>query len=112
FDESQVYTGVEIVGQTLNSFDDWMLVRLDRVVTAPGALPLEIRRDGFPGVGTPVGMIGHPSGLPMKIAFGSTTVIKKDFQSTFFEANLDAYGGNSGSPVFNQTTGIVEGIQV
>jgi hypothetical protein len=30
----------------------------------------------------------------------------------FFAANLDTYGGNSGSPVFNATSGTVEGILV
>ena len=30
----------------------------------------------------------------------------------YFSANLDTYGGNSGSPVFNATDGTVEGILV
>ena len=30
----------------------------------------------------------------------------------FFNANLDTYGGNSGSAVFNASTGEVEGILV
>jgi hypothetical protein len=30
----------------------------------------------------------------------------------FFVANLDTYGGNSGSAVFNAATGLVEGILV
>jgi hypothetical protein len=30
----------------------------------------------------------------------------------YFTANLDSYAGNSGSPVFNQKTGRVEGILI
>ena len=30
----------------------------------------------------------------------------------YFSANLDTYGGNSGSAVFNANTGVVEGILV
>lgn len=112
FDESQVYTGTQVIAWNWNSVDDWALVRLDRPVTAPGAVPLAVRESGLPSVGTGVGMIGHPSGLPLKIAFGNSTFIRKSANAGFFEANLDAYGGNSGSPVFNRQTGVVEGILV
>ena len=112
FDSSQVYTGVEVVGRVLAGGEDWMLVRVDRDVTAPGAVVLPIRREGSPALSESVGVIGHPSGLPKKVAFGATTEVKDLSSPIFFEANLDTYGGNSGSPVFNQNTLIVEGILV
>ena len=115
FSEDQVYQGVEIVARKLESArgEDYAVVRLDRPVTAPGVDPLEIRRTGAVGVGTPVGVIGHPSGLPLKVAFGSATLVRENSASdAFFEANLDTYGGNSGSPIFNAATGVVEGILV
>ncbi|OQB98875.1 MAG: hypothetical protein BWX80_03903 [Candidatus Hydrogenedentes bacterium ADurb.Bin101] len=59
-----------------------------------------------------MGVIGHPSGLPKKIAFGSETRVRKNDAQGFFYANLDSYGGNSGSPVFNAEDGFVEGILV
>ncbi len=115
FSEDQVYQGVEIVSQAFEDLNvevpDYAVVRLDRPVTAPGARPLEIRRRGAVAVGTQVGAIGHPWGLPLKVAFGSdTTVQENDVANTFFRANLDVYGGSSGSPVFNASTGFVEGI--
>ncbi len=115
FSENQVYRGVEIVARKLesNQGEDYAVVRLDRPVTMPGAEPLEIRRTGAVGIDTPVGVIGHPSGLPLKVAFGSDTLVRENSASNaFFMANLDTYGGNSGSPIFNAATGVVEGILV
>lgn len=56
-------------------------------------------------------MIGHPVGLPLKVADDAVVSDPGDGQ-TYFEANLDTYGGNSGSAVFNARTGLIEGILV
>ncbi len=112
FDDTQVYSGVEVVGHQLQGDFDYTVIRVDRPITAAGARPLELRRSGVIPVGTKVGVIGHPSGLPMKIAFGDATVVRDNTNEGFFLANLDTYGGNSGSPVFNAETGVVEGILV
>jgi hypothetical protein len=111
-DASQVYTGIELVGQAGTSAVDYAIIRLDRPVTAPGAVPLPIRRSGTVPVGTSIGIIGHPSGLPLKIAFGSGTEVISNASIYYFEANLDSFVGNSGSPVFHAGTGEVEGILV
>ncbi|NJL70980.1 MAG: trypsin-like peptidase domain-containing protein [Candidatus Competibacteraceae bacterium] len=109
----QVYTPVEIIGHALESNGaDYAIVRLDRAVTAPGAAPLAIRRNGLVDVGTPLGVIGHPAGLPLKLAFGPTTAVRDNSAETHFTANLDTFGGNSGSPVFDAASGLVEGILV
>ena len=111
-DASQVYTGVEVVSGVYTYGADYAIVRLDRPVDAPGAFPLGIRREGKVPFGAHVGVIGHPAGLPMKIAFGEATTVHGNDDPAFFTANTDTYGGNSGSPVFNAATGIVEGILV
>jgi hypothetical protein len=110
--ESQVYRGVEIVARQYNSQYDYTLVRTDRPVTAPGATPLRIRRDGIIANGAPVGVIGYPAGLPLKAAFGSNTYVRDNSPDGYFVANTDTYGGNSGSPVLDPNTGRVEGILV
>ena len=110
--EDQVYEGVSVLGQALDSTDDYAIVRVDRDVTSPGAVPLEIRRSGTIPVDTQIGVIGHPSGLPQKIAFGDQTAVRTNSDTGHFVANLDTYGGNSGSAVFNAATGVVEGILV
>ena len=54
-------------------------------------------------------VMGFPEGLPLKIAGGANI---RSVTSTYFTANTDTYDGNSGSPIFNVSTGIVEGILV
>lgn len=112
--DDQVYTGVDLLGHQLDSATklDYSVIRLDRAVTAPGALPLTIRRSGIVPVDSAVGVIGYPAGLPEKLAFGATTHVVDSSPTAYFVANLDTYGGNSGSPVFNAATGVVEGILV
>jgi V8-like Glu-specific endopeptidase len=53
--------------------------------------------------------MGHPSGLPMKYADGAKVFGNFD---NYFSTNLDTFGGNSGSPVFNAKTNEVVGILV
>ena len=89
------------------SKDDWALIRLDRAVTDRRFL--EYRKSGEPEVGANLVVIGHPTGLPTKIADGANI---RELKGTYFTANLDTYGGNSGSAVFNADTGVVEGILV
>ena len=50
--------------------------------------------------------------LPRKYAGGQTSIVRENNNSDYFQANLDAYGGNSGSAVINAETHEVEGILV
>lgn len=106
---SDVYTCTRIIARTLDNMtkDDYAVVQLDRKVT--DRRPLHFRKSGNIAVGEAVVVIGHPTGLPTKIADGAKV---RSRQSKFFVANLDTYGGNSGSAVFNHKTGEVEGILV
>lgn len=94
--------------QSSTTLDDYAVIRLNRKVT--DRLPLEIRRSGKILDGTAVTLIGHPKGLPTKIADGAN--VRSNSASKYFVANTDSYGGNSGSPVFDSLTGVVEGILV
>jgi V8-like Glu-specific endopeptidase len=105
---ADVYRCAAIVGRAETSTDDWGVIRLDRPVT--GRTPLALRRTGTVALGTALTVIGHPSGLPIKIADGAT--VRNATHANYFEVNVDTYGGNSGSPVFNNNTGEVEGILV
>jgi hypothetical protein len=53
-------------------------------------------------------IIGHPKGLPLKIA--GNAVVTKQFTDRTFRSSLDNFKGNSGSPVFNSITHEVEGL--
>lgn len=88
---------------------DYALIRLDRKITHRASLA--INRANDLRAGDSVGVIGHPSGLPTKVAFGAS-VVRDVSNPEYFVANLDTYGGNSGSAVFNTITGKIEGILV
>lgn len=109
--KKDVYSCKQIIGQKLTmgifATKDYAIVKLDRAVT--DREPLKLKMKGNPKTGTEIAVIGHPSGLPLKIAGGAT--IKKK-RINFFYANLDTYGGNSGSPVFDENTGEVLGILI
>lgn len=106
---SEVYFCAGIVArEQRGDGSDWALVRLDRPVE--GHVPLPIRRTGKIADNQAVFVIGHPSGLPAKIAGGAN--VRDNNPVPYFVANLDTYGGNSGSAVFNAQTLEVEGILV
>jgi hypothetical protein len=105
----EAYLGKEIVARTLDpNGADYALVRLTRKVANHKAAKL--RESGKIKSNQAVHVIGHPSGLPLKFAGGAS--VRDNAPSKFFVANLDTYGGNSGSPVFNSKTHKVEGILV
>lgn len=108
FSPHEVYRGVELVGRMLeeSSGRDWALVRLDRQVE--GRNPLKFRRRGKVRKNRDLFVIGHPNGLPAKYADGAT--VRDNNPKPYFVANLDTYGGNSGSPVFDKQRVRVEGI--
>ncbi len=112
--EKNVYSCKKIVKQALERgfwYDegnmDYALIELDRKV--PGRKALPVRQTGSIAMGTSLLTIGHPSGLPTIITTG---VVRDTSALEYFRTNLDTYGGNSGSPVIDAQTGVVEGILV
>jgi V8-like Glu-specific endopeptidase len=109
FPAADVYAGASIIGRQMSDDGtDWALVRLERPVA--GRRPLRARKSGKVPDRAPLFVIGHPNGLPTKFADGAA--VRDNSPRPYFVANLDTYGGNSGSPVFNARTLTVEGILV
>jgi hypothetical protein len=105
----EIYRGVSVIGRKeVGDGPDWALVGIDRPATNHRIV--RIRRAGIIGNDQTVHVIGHPSGLPTK--FAGAAKVRSNEPAAFFVANLDTYGGNSGSPVFNSDTHEVEGILV
>lgn len=106
---TSVYSCKRIIKTVLDrsTMDDYALIELDKKVTDRRVL--DFRTSGKPALGDKLVVIGHPSGLPTKIADGANV---RALKGTYFSANLDTYGGNSGSAVFNADTGVIEGILV
>lgn len=83
---------------------DHALIQLDRPVKDRPFAKLasgEIRK------GDPLVLIGHPSGLPTKIAADAFIL---EVLTSSFKTNVDAFSVNSGSGVFHATSGEVVGI--
>lgn len=108
FTTNDVYSCSQIVDRYDDGSADWAVVRVNRDIV--GHTAADIRRSGTVPNNTPLVLVGHPSGLPAKLADNAT--VRSNVYADFFGANLDAFGGNSGSPVFNENTGKVEGILV
>jgi len=102
---------------------DYAIVQLDRNVQSfRKPLPVKTKTKRSK-IGTPLVVIGFPSGAPMKIADGAKVKAYNIFElltpirsmirrAYYFNANLDTFGGNSGSPIFNQNTNEVIGILI
>lgn len=109
FGVNDVYEGAELIGRAqTDTGADWALVRLTRPVV--GRAPVKVRTAGKITKGRTLFVIGHPNGLPAK--FADKAQVRANSRPSFFVANLDTYGGNSGSPVFDAATRVVEGILV
>ncbi len=105
----EVYRCKEIIKTLrINTGADFALIRLDRSVARHA--PLAVRPSGEVESNASLVVIGHPVGLPTKITTGGT--VRSLTSLGFFVANLDTYGGNSGSAVFNLATGLIEGVLV
>ena len=104
---TEVYFIDEVVASQRGD-PDWGLLRLDRPV--PNHLPLPLRRAGRVAERQPLVVIGHPLGLPRKYDSGGT--VQGNWLDSSFGANLDSFGGSSGSAVFNGDTLEVEGMAV
>lgn len=108
---SEVYSCVALVEHKFEGAtaldDDWALFRLDRPVT--GRTPLPVRRAGVVANEAELVMAGHPLGLPLKVTT-SGAVTDNVAGRPKFSTSLDGSPGNSGSPVIDKGTGLVEGI--
>lgn len=106
---NEVYKCGSIIKQVLTGNGaDYAVIKLDRKVL--NHKPLPIRRSGEISIGENLVVIGHPAGLPTKITTGGK--VRSIASNTHIVANVDTYGGNSGSAVFNLQTGVIEGILV
>jgi V8-like Glu-specific endopeptidase len=86
---------------------DYALIRLDRDVL--DRVAVDLRLTGDIEQKSKMAAIGHPRGLPTKIAqHGDVQEIMPDS----FRTNLDTYTMNSGSGVFNEATGELEGVLI
>jgi hypothetical protein len=106
----RIYRCQKILDRAYGGADkkDYALIQLDRSV--PQREPLRLQASGKVRDDAELIGIGTPTGLPLKIARGARVL--KNTADSYFEATVDAFGGQSGGPVLNASTGLVEGILV
>lgn len=85
---------------------DYAIIQLQHKASLAQHPPLQLAKREF-ALGDAVAMIGHPSSLPLKITTGGNTV---KLSENAVRVSLDAFGGNSGSPIFDRQTGEVLGM--
>jgi hypothetical protein len=105
-DPAEVFAPVEIVSKVKSGGADYAIVRVTPTLSGHPALKPSAQAVT---VNEQVYTVGYPSGLPVKIA-GQAVV--RSVLSDYFVSNLDTFGGNSGSPVFNAATHDVVGMLV
>jgi hypothetical protein len=99
-----VYAGVQVLEQAEGDLEeDWALVRIDG--SPPGLAPVTMDLIA-PAIGTAVYCIGHPMGLSAKLVFGKVT----SAENGKYGVRMDAFSGNSGSPVFRVDTHALVGL--
>lgn len=129
--ENEIYKCSSIVDRKFDTSRniDYAVVELDREVV--GRTPLKTRTKGNEKYfvktvdsktgeeilkqkisrvkrGDPLFLVGFPYGTPMKVTTNGK-IIDKGLANAI-RSNLDNFMGNSGGPVINATTGIVEGV--
>jgi len=101
-----VYESEKVIFNEMNGTYDYALIKLKKSVNDRTFAPLSKAQIK---VNDPLVLIGHPSGLPTKIAADAFVL---QVEPTVFVSNVDAFSVNSGSGVFNASTGEVMGILV
>jgi V8-like Glu-specific endopeptidase len=105
---TNIYSCKKVVVAKRDALYDFAIIKLDRPVV--GRAPLKFRTSGKIADSTPLMVIGHPTGLPTKIAGNGR--VTYNAETTRFSTTLDTFHGNSGSAVFNSSTGQVEGVLI
>jgi V8-like Glu-specific endopeptidase len=89
--------------------EDWAIAILDRPI-AGARPPVNVRYTGQVAINDALAILGHPLGIPLKIS--PTGNVTETSATITFSHNVESFGGNSGSPVFDRITGVVQGIHV
>lgn len=108
FNTAMILTGKRIIARGNSNSVDYAVIEINESIPENRVLPINLNTKTADNDSLYV--IGFPSGLPLKIAGGAS--VRQNDHANYFIANLDSYGGNSGSPVFNAITHQVEGILV
>lgn len=100
FSPTSVWNGERLVDYRLDGAQDWALIRVTGPANRRQYGP--VRHGGRVRDRGALAVIGHPTGLPLKVATGFVT---DNSSEHFFVTDLDTFGGNSGSIVIGYEPG-------
>ncbi|MFL5784275.1 MAG: trypsin-like serine peptidase [Bacteriovoracaceae bacterium] len=106
--QDEIYRCKEVVFQKfdLTNGNDFAIVRLDRKVKNHSPVKIRQQNSSLP-MGTGLFTIGHPRGLPTKVAANGEVL---SVENNVMMTNLDSFTGNSGSGVFHSATNELIGV--
>lgn len=100
---TDIYLPIEIVDSGWNEQGvDYGILKVNRTIPKHR---IALIREQRVKDSEPIFVMGHPCGLPIKIA--NQASVKSNSNLNFFSTDLDTYGGNSGSPVYDTAHQIV-----
>lgn len=105
----QVYRCRRVIAQEKNEQVDFGIIQLDRPVQGRPILKLSTTTQLQEN--SKVFTLGYPAGLPLKLT-DEGRVRKVSPENNFYVTDLDSFGANSGSPLFDASTYEVAGIIV
>ncbi|MBA3238881.1 MAG: HEAT repeat domain-containing protein [Parachlamydiaceae bacterium] len=114
FNENQIFKIVVVAHQffrlpgknkAFSEWSDWALLKLDREAAYP---PLPLSLSEKVGDQIQLYMLGHPNGLPLKFTYNGQ--VQGNTENDFFECDLNAFEGNSGSFIGALSTRVGVGI--
>ena len=107
---AKIYTDAPVFSNS----PDWALVKVKPFSETEhsanvihGREALKLKKDVKINVRAYTYMLGHPKGLPMKVAHGGSFTQENDQK---FKLDIDGFSGNSGSPTFQNADIDVDGI--
>lgn len=104
FEANEVYVGIKVIERQADeiSRNDFAVITVDHPIPREHIVEL---RESDVTLREPLIVVGHPCGLPVKFADEASVIDISN--SNVFLANLDAFKGNSGSPVFDSNHHVV-----
>ncbi|MGI4993023.1 trypsin-like serine peptidase [Halobacteriovorax sp. GFR7] len=103
--KSEVYGCKRVVAASYTGTLDYAVIELDREASDKKPLTLN-HKTSATKKGTDIYVAGYPSGLPLKVAAGAK-IVSNPIYSKEFITDLDTFGGNSGSAVFNNKDEVI-----
>ncbi|MBI5629986.1 MAG: trypsin-like peptidase domain-containing protein [Elusimicrobia bacterium] len=108
----EVFSCEKVIRVRKKGYAATALVRLDRSANAKAHPPIAVHdNSGENLTGREMFYIGYPMGLTVKFVDGFKVIIDRPSPNLpFIFADADAYAASSGSPVFDLSTGQIQGV--